>query len=94
VPDKFATSRSYPNPFSTTTQIEFDIPKTDYLKVDIYDVHGKYVRNLFLGPQFAGTSVVTWDGTNQFNRPMPNGMYIYRIYYDGLIKGGKILYAR
>jgi photosystem II stability/assembly factor-like uncharacterized protein len=94
VPDEFASSRSYPNPFSTKTQIEFDIPKTDYLKVDIYDSQGRFIKNLFLGPQYAGTSVVTWDGTNQFNKPMPNGLYIYRIYYDGQISGGKIMYAR
>ena len=93
-PEKFKSSKSYPNPFANTTQIEFDIPTTDYLKIDIYDVKGNFVKNLFLGPQFAGKSVVTWDGTNQFNNPMPNGLYIYRIYYDGQITGGKILYSR
>lgn len=93
-PEKFSASRAYPNPFQTRTQIEFDIPETNYLQVDIYDLNGRIIRNLFVGPQFAGTSVVTWDGTDQHGQTVKEGLYIYRINYDGKIGIGKIMYDR
>lgn len=94
IPDQFANSSGYPNPFSDLINIDFDIPETQFLKVDIFDMRGNHVRNLFLGPQFAGKSKVTWDGKDQHGAFVKDGMYIYRIYYDGIIKGGRIVYNR
>jgi len=91
---KFKVANNYPNPFKESTRIEFEIPETQYLRVDIYDMFGKHVRNLFLGPQYAGKNVVSWDGKNQQGEYMKDGMYIYRIYYDGLITGGRMVFER
>ncbi|MCP4456608.1 MAG: T9SS type A sorting domain-containing protein [Cytophagales bacterium] len=92
--EKFALAHSFPNPFSDNTTIEFEIPETDYLRVDIFDMYGNHVRNLFSGYQYAGKSEVTWDGRNQFGSPLKDGMYIYRLYYDGKIVGGRMVYNR
>ncbi len=92
--EKFKVSHSYPNPFSDLTKIEFEIPDTQYLRVDIYDMYGKHVTNLFLGPQFAGKNIITWNGENHHGQPVEDGMYIYRIYYDGQVVGGRIVYDR
>ncbi len=93
-PNRFIASKSFPNPFSDQTKIEFEIPETQYLRVDIYDMMGNHVKNLFIGPQFAGKSSVTWDGKNQHNEFVEDGMYLFRIYYDGLIQGGRVVFNR
>lgn len=89
---KFTVSNSFPNPFSDVTRIEFEIPETKSLKVDIFDMFGKHVRNLFIGPQYAGKNVISWDGQNQHGEPVEDGMYIYRIFYDGQVVGGRMVF--
>lgn len=93
-PSAFVASNSFPNPFSDQTKIEFEIPETQFLRVDIYDMMGNHVKNLFIGPQFAGKSTVSWDGKNQHNEFVEDGMYLFRIYYDGLVKGGRVVFNR
>lgn len=90
--EKFAVSKSFPNPFSKVTSIEFDIPETDFVQVDVFDMFGRHVRNLLTVSQYGGKNTVSWDGKNQFGEPMKDGMYIYRISYDGKIVGGRMVY--
>ncbi|MEM5785517.1 MAG: SBBP repeat-containing protein, partial [Candidatus Aenigmatarchaeota archaeon] len=43
VPVEFALKQNYPNPFNPVTNIEFDIPKREYVRVGIYDITGREV---------------------------------------------------
>lgn len=92
--EKFSVAHSYPNPFSNTIYIEFKISKTQHVRVDIFDMFGKHIRNLLLGSQYAGKNVISWDGQNQHGKQVQNGMYIYRILSDGHVWGGRVAYNR
>jgi hypothetical protein len=35
-----------PNPFSNTTEIKFELPKNDFITLNIYDVQGKVIRTI------------------------------------------------
>ena len=93
-PEEFIVSNSFPNPFSEETHLEFEIPETTYMKVDIYDMRGNHVKNVLLGPQFPGKSVVTWDGTGQNGDFVKDGMYIFLVYYNGTVRISRVVYNR
>jgi len=45
----------------------------------IYNVLGKEVRTLVNGNQTGGNRSVIWDGTDNFGKTVPSGIYIYRL---------------
>jgi PKD repeat protein len=66
----------YPNPFSTITQISYNLPAAAQTTVEVYDLLGKKVADLFNGKQTEGIQQVTFDRTI-FG--LTNGMYFVKI---------------
>jgi len=65
---------NYPNPFNSTTIIEYAIKQDGLVSLKVYDVLGSEVVSLVNEYQFAGKHSV------QFNAfDLPSGMYIYRL---------------
>ncbi|MFH2050540.1 MAG: LamG-like jellyroll fold domain-containing protein, partial [bacterium] len=50
VPDKFELYSNYPNPFNSSTVIEYAIPEKSNVSVEIYDLRGYKVRSLVDSP--------------------------------------------
>ncbi len=46
VPKDFKLYQNYPNPFNPMTKIKFDIPKSSFVTLKIYDILGKEVASL------------------------------------------------
>ncbi|MCB0721074.1 MAG: T9SS type A sorting domain-containing protein [Ignavibacteriae bacterium] len=46
VPDKFNLHQNYPNPFNPSTTIKFDIPKSRFVTLKVYDATGRQVAIL------------------------------------------------
>ncbi|MEQ6121750.1 FlgD immunoglobulin-like domain containing protein [Reichenbachiella sp. MALMAid0571] len=87
-------TNSFPNPFSNHIDIEFEIPEQGPLSVIVLNASGQNIKTLINYPQFAGSVNVRWDGTNTQGQPVKDGMYFYRIFYNGKVTGGKMIYDR
>lgn len=74
VPKEFALSQNYPNPFNPSTIINYQLPKSSYVKLTIFDVIGRELNVLVDEKQNAGTYEVKWDAANY-----PSGVYFYTI---------------
>lgn len=68
-----------PNPFSPGSRIQFavDLPQT--VRVAVYDVAGRFVREIVDGPWEAGTHRATWDGRDATGRTVASGTYFLRL---------------
>ncbi|MBL7127901.1 MAG: T9SS type A sorting domain-containing protein [Ignavibacteria bacterium] len=66
--------QNYPNPFNPNTSIKFDIPKSSYVKLIVYDILGKEIATLVNEKLGAGSYETNWDGSNY-----PSGVYFYRL---------------
>lgn len=66
----------YPNPFSSSAQITYTLPSTANTVVEVYDIMGKKVADLFNGKQTEGVQTVSFD-RNQFG--LTSGMYFVKI---------------
>ncbi len=70
-----------PNPFSRGTQFAFELPTAEPgLRMDVFDIAGRHVRELHHGPVPAGRSVVEWDGTDDAGSLVRAGLYVVRLH--------------
>ena len=79
VPETFALGQNYPNPFNPTTAIRFELAEAADVRLVVYDVMGREVALLVAEPMEAGTYDVEWEGADGAGRPLPSGLYLYRI---------------
>ncbi len=73
-PANFVLLQNYPNPFNPTTTIRFDLPIANKVRVAIYSVNGKLVRELMAGDLPAGYHELTFDAGD-----LACGIYFYRL---------------
>jgi glucuronoarabinoxylan endo-1,4-beta-xylanase len=79
LPASFELAQNYPNPFSSSTAIQYNVKKQSDIKVTIYDMLGREVRKFRVGLQTAGTHKILWDGRNSFGQKVANGIYLYKV---------------
>jgi len=77
IPKVYTLYQNYPNPFNPSTTIKFDIPKSTYAKLIIYDILGREVMKLIDEKIDAGSYDITWDGSG-----FASGTYIYKFVTD------------
>jgi len=71
-------SANRPNPFSTSTFIEYTLPETGKVKLSILDMLGQELEVLVEATQTAGSYTVEFA-----NPGLATGVYIYKITVDG-----------
>jgi hypothetical protein len=79
IPTKTSLRQNYPNPFNPTTQIRFDISKTQNVSIKIFDLLGREVRTLVNEIRGPGEYSVMWDGKNGTGSQVSTGVYFYRL---------------
>ncbi len=79
MPKTFALYQNVPNPFNPTTRIRFDLPEAADVRLVVYDVSGRKIRELASGQMPAGAREVTWDGRDAAGRAAASGIYFYRL---------------
>jgi glucose/arabinose dehydrogenase len=73
-PGGFHLSQNYPNPFNPVTDIKFEIHKSGYVTIKIFDVAGSELSSLVNETRSPGSYNVTWDASN-----FPSGVYFYEL---------------
>jgi hypothetical protein len=79
LPTKMALGQNYPNPFNPETVIEFALPTTSDVTLQIYNVAGQLVRTLVNGTTLAGYRQARWDGRDDNGNAVSSGVYFYKI---------------
>ena len=73
-PESFALGSAYPNPFNPTTSFTLAVKRSQMVKIGVYDLLGRNVRNVYSGPVEAGqTRTVTVSGEG-----LTTGLYVIR----------------
>jgi len=89
IPETYALSQAYPNPFNPSTVIGYDLPVDSYVQLDIYDITGRHVNSLIDGMVRAGKQEFTWT-TNQ----LASGIYLVKLVTGGKTFNQKITYLK
>lgn len=74
IPKRFKLSQNYPNPFNPITRIDFDLPKSGFVSLMVYDILGREVRTIVNEEKTAGTYSVDFNASD-----LSSGLYYYKI---------------
>jgi len=79
IPAKFTLKQNYPNPFNPATAVRYELPKSEHVKLTVFNLLGQKVAILVDQIQPAGRHTAVWDARNDAGRPVSSGLYLYRI---------------
>ena len=83
LPKLFALSQNYPNPFSRTTEITYQLPVSCKVVLKIYNMIGHEIRTLVNENQTEGEYSIIWDGRDDSGNHVGLGLYFYRLNING-----------
>ncbi|MEO8514067.1 MAG: T9SS type A sorting domain-containing protein [Ignavibacteria bacterium] len=75
IPKSFVLYQNYPNPFNPSTNIKFEIPKSTFVTIKIFDALGKEIDIPVNQNIEAGSYSEIWDAS-----ALPSGIYFYTIF--------------
>ncbi len=73
-PGTYRLKPNYPNPFNPTTEIEFSVPKSSEVKLEVFNAIGQRVSTLIDRKVVAGSHAVTFDAGG-----LSSGLYLYQL---------------
>lgn len=68
-----------PNPFASSTTLQYGLPASRRVRIRIYDLGGRLIRILDEGARDAGLREIVWDGRDRGGRAAAPGVYVVRI---------------
>jgi glucuronoarabinoxylan endo-1,4-beta-xylanase len=91
-PAGFELAQTYPNPFSSTAAIPYQIKKESSVQITIYDILGRAVRTFSVGQQSVGLHSVLWNGYSDRGERVASGVYFYRLDAGGESRARKLIF--
>jgi hypothetical protein len=86
VPSEYRLAQNYPNPFNPSTTIEFSLPRTAHVKINIYSALGDLIHTLVDENLSPGTYRRHWVGSG-----LASGVYFYRIVANGYVETKRLI---
>ncbi len=86
LPERFSLAQNYPNPFNPTTNITFDISKSELVSLKIYDILGREVAVLVNQQMTPGSYQANFDASS-----LPSGIYLYKLSAGSFVQMNKMM---
>jgi hypothetical protein len=80
LPKSFRVYQNYPNPFNPTTNIDFELPRSAFVELDVYDITGRKVQELTSRFYQLGSYSIPFNAQG-----LSSGIYFYRFQIDDAI---------
>ncbi|MFT5233368.1 MAG: hypothetical protein ACI9UK_000109 [Candidatus Krumholzibacteriia bacterium] len=84
----------FPNPFNPRTTVSFELNTPAETSVDVLDVRGRVVRQLFQGKLTVGDQTRVWDGHDNRGRGMSAGVYFIRVQAGAEVSTAKVVLTK
>jgi FlgD Ig-like domain len=68
-----------PNPLIDRSIVRFALPEAQFVRVRVYDIHGRLVRRLAEASLSAGLHHSVWDGADDAGRRLGPGIYLLSV---------------
>ncbi|HSL85379.1 MAG TPA: T9SS type A sorting domain-containing protein, partial [Bacteroidales bacterium] len=93
IPGLLEMGTPYPNPFSHSVNIPFIINSSGDIRVNIFNLRGEKIKELYFPSVAPGSYRVIWDGRNQGGATQSPGIYFYAITFQGRTWSGRLVKA-
>ena len=94
IPTEFTLLPNQPNPFNPETKITYQLPRSCYVRLQVYNSLGQMIRTLVDQNQTVGTFSTVWNGRNSGHELVSSGIYIFKIEADEYTMARKMLLLR
>ena len=85
-PVNFKIAKAYPNPFNPEINFDIEMMNRKYINIDIYNIQGNQIDNIFNGFLNKGNHSFNWDASNY-----ATGLYIIKLAQGNNILTQKIM---
>jgi len=89
LPQRAFLRTNYPNPFNSSTTIEYGLPEAEHVRIEIYDLLGRKVETLVNEEMQAGRHQVVWEADRY-----ASGLYFYRIEAEDYSDTKRMVYLK
>jgi hypothetical protein len=89
IPSHFSLAQNYPNPFNPSTTIQYDVPTSSHVLLEVYNLLGQAVATLVDEVKQPGRYAATWQCSN-----LPSGVYFYRMQAAEFVQTKKLILLR
>ncbi|MFC1898591.1 M6 family metalloprotease domain-containing protein [Candidatus Cloacimonadota bacterium] len=82
IPDspQISLDQNYPNPFNPSTTISFSLLEASDIELAIFNLKGQKVKTFLINSSTdQPINSVTWNGTDNSNKPVSSGIYFYKL---------------
>ncbi len=86
LPLRFTLNRPYPNPFNAEITIPLSLPHRADVKIEVYNLLGQKIAELWEGSMIAGEQVVRWNAGQ-----LPSAVYFVKVAAMGETKTAKVV---
>jgi len=91
-PNTFKIRQNYPNPFNPDTRINYQLPQSTKVTLEIYDLLGRRVKTLVHNQiKETGYHQLLWNGTNDSGNSVSAGIYFLRLRSNHFTKTIKMI---
>jgi len=94
VPLVFSLHPAYPNPFNSSTVIQFSVPAPCRTQLTVFNILGQRVTTLLDNLVPAGRHDVHWDGKDNLGGEVASGLYLIGMETAGFHKVEKVILLR
>ncbi|MDQ7799152.1 MAG: FlgD immunoglobulin-like domain containing protein [Candidatus Edwardsbacteria bacterium] len=94
MPTVFKLSQNHPNPVRSIVSISYQLPKPAKVSMTIYNILGQAVKSFDEGSKEAGYYNIKWDGRDDRNSLLGNGIYFYRLQAGEFVATKKMVLMR
>ncbi|MDF1612833.1 T9SS type A sorting domain-containing protein [Stygiobacter electus] len=86
LPSDYTLYQNYPNPFNPSTTINFSLPKTEYVTLNVFDALGNEITTLVNAEMPSGEHSVVFDAKN-----LSSGVYFYKLQSGEFVQVNKMI---
>jgi hypothetical protein len=90
----FLLHQNFPNPFNPATTIEYELFSPGWVEVQIFNLNGQKVRTLGSAYLRPGVYRLVWNGENDYQHIVPNGVYFAKMACDNSVQMKKLLFVK
>lgn len=92
-PDEHETITAFPNPFNTSTLLNFGINSNEIggAEIHIYSIDGRLIRTLHCAMAGSGQYKVIWDGKDESGSLVSNGEYLCILSFKNTLLVGHVI---
>jgi hypothetical protein len=91
IPTSYILEQNYPNPFNPTTQISFGIPRSGFVKLEVYNLLGQKISTLVNQEMSSGYHSINFSAKGADGKDLSSGIYIYTLSANGFVTSRKMI---